>query len=119
MTLGWKNVVFAGLAGAGLTLAAGSASAFTTTRCDRDGDRCVTVHCDRDGDECRRQGSYGGYRYYRDNDDRYRTGYDRDDRYGYNRDRDDRYRTGYGYGYHRRYVCDRDRDSCRWVAVRY
>jgi hypothetical protein len=25
---------------------------FITTRCDRDGDRCVTLHCDHDGDRC-------------------------------------------------------------------
>ncbi len=88
----------------------------TTTRCDRDGDRCATYRCDRDGDDCRRvSGFYARShlynRYSYNNDNRY-------NRYSYNdRDRDDYGRTvrrcdrdGDDCHYYR---CDRDGDNCR------
>ena len=83
-----------GLAGLAATTTAASAH-YTTTRCDRDGDRCVVLRCDNDGDRCYRIRAYHRYRH----------------RYHH-------YGRGYYYGVHRRHwVCDDDGDRCR--RVRY
>lgn len=102
-----KSAAAAGALGLGVLLVtAGGASAhYTTTRCDRDGDRCWTVRCDDDGDECQRVNSYYDGRGYR--------GYGR---YNYG------YRSGYGSAYGNRdgyWRCDRGGDDCHWVRYGY
>lgn len=86
-----KSAVLLGALGLmGLAASTLPASAhYTTTRCDRDGDRCWTVRCDDDGDNC-----------YRVRD------YDRSYAQQYVRPR-------------ARVVCDEDGDYCRRVYSRY
>ena len=92
-----KTTALAGLLGLGAVVAAtGSASAYTTTRCD--GDSCRVVRCDDDGDYCRTVSFYDR--------DSYRRHYYTGSSY---------WRGGdYYYRHNRHWVCDEDGDDCRW-----
>lgn len=68
----------------------GAAAHYTTTRCDRDGDRCWVVRCDDDGDDC-----YHARTFIRDDYDR-------------------RHSRPRGY-----WACDQDGDDCHWVHRSY
>jgi hypothetical protein len=66
LTTGLRTAALAGLlAMGGLAATTSAASAhYRTTRCDRDGDRCVVLRCDDDGDRCNRISRYyRGYGY--------------------------------------------------------
>jgi hypothetical protein len=78
----------------------------TVTRCDHDGDKCVTYQCDAYGYGCARQGEwrlYGSDELPRYRDYRGYGGYGGYSGYGY----------GNGYGYGRTVTrCDSDGDNC-------
>ena len=91
LTTGLRTAALAGLlAMAGLAATTSAASAhYRTTRCDRDGDRCVALRCDDDGDRCNRISRY--YRGY---------GYGHRYHYGYRHDYGRRYHHGRWYRRH-------------------
>ncbi|MDE2183678.1 MAG: hypothetical protein KGJ78_11725 [Alphaproteobacteria bacterium] len=98
-----KTGTMAALVGLAVTAASPALAHYTTTRCDRDGDRCWRVVCENDGDDCRRTNSYNDY------DRNYYSGYNRgyyNSRY-YDRDR------------YRHWVCDSDGDRCHWSYYRW